>query len=271
MKRVLSVFVIFLLSVSFFTSYASAAYDPNDTYSIISDLVYTYKMQQNSAYDEIHRMLSDLEILNPELGETYGKIMNYWSYANEDLTMNMGILPDGLPDDDSLCIVVLGFMLNSDGTMAEELIGRLETALKCAEKYPNAYIAVTGGGTAFKEPDATEAWRMWEWLFEHGIDPDRIITEENSLTTGENAMFTAKILLDDYPQIKKIAVVSSDYHVPLGCIVFQTEFLLLSYISGEAPLTVISNAAYRAGYPARGSVSEQASYIWKLTEYAGIY
>lgn len=50
------------------------------------------------------------------------------------------VLPDGLPDTDELCIVVLGFQLNPDGSMRDELINRLNVALRSAEKYPNAYI-----------------------------------------------------------------------------------------------------------------------------------
>ena len=74
---------------------------------------------------------------DPRLGETWGGIMDYWDYANSELQVNTDKLPDDLPDDDSLCIVVLGFELNDDGSMQDELIGRLNVAMKCAEQYPN--------------------------------------------------------------------------------------------------------------------------------------
>ena len=41
--------------------------------------------------------------------------------------------------------------------MKDELLGRLNVALSCAERYPKAYVLCTGGGTARNSPDATEA------------------------------------------------------------------------------------------------------------------
>jgi hypothetical protein len=90
------------------------------------------------------------------LGEKWERIMDLWETP---ITVNAE-LPDSLPEDDTLCLVVLGFQLNSDGTIKEELEERLKVALSNSEKYPNAYIVCTGGGTATENPDATEAGRM---------------------------------------------------------------------------------------------------------------
>lgn len=106
--------------------------------------------------------------------------MDYWSYVNTDMPVNLNVAPDGLAQDDSLCIVILGFALNSDGTMKDELIGRLETGLASAEKYPNAYVVVTGGGTAAGNPNVTEGGLMGEWLLEHGLDEERLIVEDQA-------------------------------------------------------------------------------------------
>ena len=56
--------------------------------------------------------------------------MEYWDYVNTDMNVNVDVLPDGLPNDDSLCITVLGVALNDDGTMKDELVGRLQTDLQ---------------------------------------------------------------------------------------------------------------------------------------------
>ena len=50
--------------------------------------------------------------------------MDYWSYANNEMILYPDVLPEGLPKDDSLCIVVLGYELAPDGSMKKELIGR---------------------------------------------------------------------------------------------------------------------------------------------------
>ena len=239
-----------------------------EVYDIETELVYTYKMKGNEAFADIRALLAELKDISPEAGAAWERIMDYWSYVNEDLNINMDVLPDGLPQDDSLCIVVLGYQLNPDGTMADELVGRCKTALRSAEKYPNAYIAVTGGGTAMKV-NTTEAAQMASWFVSNGIDPERIITEGSSMTTTENARFTCNIILEEYPQIRSVAIVSSDYHLPLGCLLFKEQFLLSSVYRDTYPVEVISNAGFAAETPqilTVGNIKGQASYVWNICD-----
>lgn len=241
----------------------SSAYDRTDSYSIISDIVYTYKMRGNEARTDINGMLEDLSELDSDAGRAWTKTMNYWAYVNEDMTVNAGSLPEGLPADDSLCIVVLGYMLRSDGTMHDELVSRLETALRCLEQYPEAYVAVTGGGTALNAEEVTEGGAMAEWLASHGVDPGKIIVEDRSQTTGENAYYTCRIIERDYPQIKSLVIVSSGYHVPLGCLLFQEQLLLT-----DSEASVISNCGCAADEDDTFmKIPIQASYVWKIYEY----
>ena len=181
--------------------------------------------------------LSALASADPVLGEKWARIMDLWETP---VTVNAQ-LPDGLPDDDSLCLVALGFQLNPDGTMREELIGRLETVLSAAEKYPRALIACTGGGTAPEDPSATEAGRMAEWLAAQGVDPSRLIVEDRSLTTAQNAILTLNLLERQYPQVRRLAVISSDYHIATGTLLFGAEAILRG--SG---ISVAGNAAWHA-------------------------
>ena len=218
-----------------------------ESYNLVSDMVYAYADRQEEAVDIIRADLEKLTALDPALGSLWTKLMRVWSEVNSGLTLNPGVLPDGLPEDGSLCIVVLGFQLESDGSMAPELVGRCETALRCAEQYPNALIAVTGGGTARSDPNATEAGVMAEWLTAHGVAESRILKEDASLTTGDNAEFTCRLLVENHPEVKALAVVSSDYHVPLGVLLFGAEALLYEYETGTLPFSVISNAAFDAG------------------------
>lgn len=260
--------MVFLLSGSFCLPCAAADMNDPETYHLVSDLVYTYKMRGASSYEEISELLSELETEDPALGAAWRDIMQYWEYVNNDMTVFPEILPDGLPEDNSLCIVVLGYALTSDGTMAEELVGRCRTALACAEKYPEAYIAVTGGGTAGGQHFETEAELMADWFAENGIDRERLIVENRSLTTGENAQRTCAIILDDYPEIRHLAVVTSDYHIPLGCLVFQEQLALEAARRDTEPLRVISNAVYEAPHKTGdfSSPGFQASYVWKLAD-----
>ena len=236
-------------------------------YNLVSDMVYAYADKQEEAADIIRADLEKLNALDPALGAFWTKLMQTWSEVNSDLTVNPGVLPDDLPEDGSLCIVVLGFQLESDGTMAPELLGRCETALRCAEKYPNALIAVTGGGTAWSNPNATEAGVMADWLISQGVTPDRILKEDASRTTGDNAEFTVKLLLENHPEVRALAIVSSDYHVPLGVLLFQEEALLHEYETGTLPFSVISNAAFdTGGYIRPDSPMMQKMWLWGLAD-----
>ena len=172
--------------------------------------------------------------------------MPMWKHANTDLALNYDVLPDGLNDTDALAIVVLGFQLNPDGTMREELIQRLTVAKRCAEKYPNALIVCTGGGTASGNKDATEAGRMGEWLIENGVAAERVLVEDKSLTTAQNAVYSLNLLAAHHPQVKEIAIVSSDYHIATGTLLFDAESILRAEKPGKEPVKVVSNAAWKA-------------------------
>jgi len=181
--------------------------------------------------------LSALASLDPSLGEKWTRIMDLWEAP---VTVNTK-LPDGFPEDDSLCLVGLGFQLNPDGTMRDELVERLKVMLSASEKYPNAIIVCTGGGTAADDPTATEAGRMAEWLEAQGVDPSRLIVEDRSLTTAQNAIYTFDILTERYPQVRQIAIISSDYHIATGTLLFGTEAILR-----DSDIEVVSNAAWHA-------------------------
>ena len=181
--------------------------------------------------------LEELKAADPDLAGKWEQIMDLWEAPVEVHAE----LPDDLPDDDILCLVVLGFQLNPDGTVREELVERLKVALAASQQYPQAFIACTGGGTAADNPDATEAGKMAEWLEENGVDPARILVEDRSLTTAQNAIYTFDILSATCPQVNRIAIISSDYHIATGVLLFGAEAILR-----DSPVTIVSNAAWQA-------------------------
>lgn len=97
--------------------------------------------------------------------------------------------------------------------MQPELVGRLRTALTCAKQYPEAMVLCTGGGTTYLNRSTSEAQQMGKWLTAHGLDERRLILEDQSLTTAENARFSAGILYREQPQITSAAIVTSTYHI----------------------------------------------------------
>ena len=210
---------------------------------ILTDIVVYHGCYGDAADKKVAALLDELESRDKARGALWREIMDYWDWVNTDLTVNENALPDDLPDDDGLCIVVLGFELNDDGSMKDELLERLRVALACAKQYPNAQVLCTGGGTAADAPDVTEGRAMGDWLLDHGLSRTRLIVEDKSMTTAENAMNSYKILFSDYPAVDSVAIVSSGYHIPWGSLLFEAGLLQSAAERGTRPIHVISNAA----------------------------
>lgn len=253
---ILSLFLI--IGVIAIDTPATKAAAPS-TDALVADLIAYYRDYQEDATTDILRTLDEIKKIDPAQYEAWGKIMRYWSYVNTDMNVNVGVTEDGLPQDDSLCIVILGFALNPNGTMKKELVDRLEAGLASAEKYPNAYVVVTGGGTAAGNPNVTEGGLMGDWLLEHGLAKGRLIVENRAPDTVGNATNTFQILTDKYPQVNSIVMVTSDYHVPRGCILFYSKFVLSALENDKKPLTIVSNAGCYTGSKGYESISLQAS------------
>ena len=194
---------------------------------VIEELAVYYGTYGAEAEGKTVELLEELAALDPEAGAVWAEIMALWKRVNTGLEIHEGILPDGLPDTDELCLVVLGFQLNPDGTMKDELVERLRVALACAEKYPHARVVCTGGGTAAENSASTEAGRMAEWLISQGVDPARVTAEDQSL------------------QVEQLAIISSDYHIATGTLLFGAEAALRRAETGRE-LRVVSNASWHA-------------------------
>ena len=213
---------------------------------IIEELVVEYGSYGSEAETHIQSLLKELRTVDADAADRWERILALWKTANTELTVHDRVLPDGLPDTDTLCIVALGFQLEPDGTMRGELVERLKVVKESAEKYPRALIVCTGGGTAAQDETATEAGKMAEWLKENGIAEERILVEDRSLTTAQNAMYTYDILTERYPQVRQLAIVSSDYHIATGTLLFEAEAILRAEKAGAEAMHVVSNAAWKA-------------------------
>jgi len=212
-----------------------------DDSAVIRDILYYYGQHQEKAKTDIIRLTESLSL---EVKEQWKKILTFWHEAYENQE-NVFQLPETLPDDDSLCIVVMGYSLHANGTVKEELIGRLQTALSVLESYPNAYILCTGGGTAAYNPGITEAGAMAQWLTDAGVPEEKIIIENRAYSTEENAINAFRILKDDYPEVDTLVLVSSDYHLRRCKLLFYAETVLTNT---DDRYTIAGWAGYDAGH-----------------------
>lgn len=232
---------------------ASAA----DDTSIIRQLINYYRYHQEAAQTDIDRLLNQLEEISPDQAERWRSIMDDWIWTETELDLRSGTLPDGLPDDDSLCIVTLGYQLTPSGGMMNELVGRMQVTLAAAQKYPNAYILVTGGATASTNKSATEAGRMASWLISNGISESRIIKETQAYSTEANAINCLRLLKTSYSQVKHLVLVTSDYHMAYSYMLFAAR----QQLQYDGRFDMVGAACYDTGSSSGYSYATQAKAI----------
>lgn len=238
--------IVWVLIIGVFLALAGCGKKSLSEEELIEELLVYYGRYGDEAGQKTAELLAQLRSVDPDAASRWESILLLWQSVENGTEIHPEILPDGLPDTDELCLVVLGFQLNPDGSMRDELIQRLHVALACAEKYPRALIVCTGGGTASENKSATEAGKMAEYLIDQGVDPARIIVEDRSQTTAQNAIYTCEILAERYPQTRQLAIVSSDYHIATGLLLFGAQATLTAEKAGEEHFRVVSNAAYPA-------------------------
>ena len=108
-------------------------------------------------------------------------------------------------------VVVLGAGILGGDRVSKLLAVRLDKGVEVYRKNRPDCAMVCSGGQGLDET-VPEAEAMKGYLVSKGIPEECILTEDRSATTMENLTFSRK-LIDSRDGGKKIAVVTSDYHV----------------------------------------------------------
>ena len=88
--------------------------------------------------------------------------------------------------------IILGNRLNDDGTISKFQEERLQMALEIEEMFKPDYF-ILSGGIANPLAKISEAEAMYNYLVEKGIDKNKLIKEEQSHSTVENALYSVPI------------------------------------------------------------------------------
>ncbi|MBR6165524.1 MAG: YdcF family protein [Clostridia bacterium] len=129
------------------------------------------------------------------------------------LCIQEGRVPGDMTEvhEDYDAVIVLGAQVKPDGELSVQLTWRLDAALQAWQR-KNVPVVVCGA-QGETEPE-TEASAMKKYLVAQGIPEERILTDPDSFNTREN-LVNAKALLEKAPEeIRKVLVVTSDYHMP---------------------------------------------------------
>jgi uncharacterized SAM-binding protein YcdF (DUF218 family) len=134
-------------------------------------------------------------------------------------------IPRGTPEGPVTGIVVLGGGLDQRLTVARGVAaltgsaGRMTEAVALARRYPEAKLVFTGGSADLIPDGLTEGAAARSFFHEMGVDDARVVIEEKSRDTAENARFT-KALVGPKPGEQWILVTSA-WHMPRAFGVFR--------------------------------------------------
>ena len=115
-------------------------------------------------------------------------------------------------EDEPAAVIVLGAGVN--GTEPSlSLRTRLDTALDYLEAHPDVPAVLTGG-TGYGE-DISEAQCMYDYLTERGVEPDRLLLEDQAANTAENFARSKPLLYEAGVDVARdtVAVVTNDFHI----------------------------------------------------------
>ena len=104
-------------------------------------------------------------------------------------------------------LIVLGAQMKPNGPSVV-LEKRLRRAYTYLTENPET-LCVLSGGQGSNEP-VSEAQGMYEDLVKKGIDPKRLILEDQSTNTVENLRFSRKLIPQE---VQKVGIVTSNFHV----------------------------------------------------------
>ena len=129
---------------------------------------------------------------------------------------------DGRPVDG---IILLGGSVEAADSASRGMIVSNESAervldtIQLAHRYPNARILISGGGGTVFGDGVAEAPIIAAYLKSVGIDPGRILVEDRSRTTAENAVFSRELAKPR--EGERWLLVTSAWHMPRAVGVFE--------------------------------------------------
>ena len=230
--RIAVIFMILalLMGVAHAEGYSISRQNAGHFGTLLIDLLHAYEAPSEGDDQRIDDDVTAIAQNSADDGKLAQAIAEHWRQVYLDSSYPM-YLYDGserattleqssLTDSAEHAFVVLGFELE-DGKMTDELKGRCEAAAAAARSFPSALLFCSGGATGHNNPKKhTEAGLMKAYLVDKcGIDAGRIFTDEEAMTTLQNAVNTFRMM--QAAGIKTFTVVTSSYHQRWGQVIYN--------------------------------------------------
>ena len=114
-------------------------------------------------------------------------------------------------------LIILGAHVNGR-VPSDSLERRIRKAEQYLKSHPMTKVIVSGGQG--KGEDITEAEAMEIYLWEHGIEKERILKETASTTTRENLRFSKALFT---PEIVTVGIVTNNFHLFRALLIGRSE------------------------------------------------
>ncbi len=137
--------------------------------------------------------------------------------------------PGRLKDNIETVIIVLGDRPLDETTPTIDMVYRVLKGVELAKRFPKAILIMSGGATKGPVP---EAQMMGLIAWSRGVNPLRIILEDKSRTTGQNAEFTANIVRSK--NIPQIFIITEQSRLEKAIAIFQKHDKEFKDVQGAA-------------------------------------
>lgn len=109
--------------------------------------------------------------------------------------------------DQAKYLIVLGAQMKPDGP-SKVLKYRLDAALAYLKDHPECQVVVSGGQGS--DEHISEAQGMYDYLVAHGLEPERILLEDQSVNTVQNLLYSAQYFDKEKDEV---LIVTNNFHV----------------------------------------------------------
>ena len=142
------------------------------------------------------------------------------------LPLEQRFAPGRLPDTVAGIVILGGFEVTSvskaRGHLAvNEAAERVMEGLLLARRLPGTRVIFTGGDGTISQRDGSAAGSVSDFLAAAGIEPQRIVLEDRSRNTYENALFLREMLAPKPGE--RYLLVTSAFHMPRSVGAFRQQ------------------------------------------------
>ncbi len=163
----------------------------------------------------------DVSLVFTALSNGIAVVISYFECMLFSTALSAFLAGRSQPPLDRDYVVILGCAIRGDGSLTPILRGRVDAALRFAEKQLNEtgrQVKFVPSGGQGPDEVISEGEAMKRYLLEQGVGEERILPETQSVNTYQNIGFSKEIIENDARGDYRAAFATTNYHVFRGYI-----------------------------------------------------